>query len=106
MSKPGPWRRRNTPALTNPLAEVYLSGDSLHTAAAFTRGLPMSRPALAALVLVCGVRTASPQVQAVGDISFAVPAGWQYDPPRSGDGPATMDLGSGDSTSVIAVFTP
>src|SRR5256712_7013796 len=65
----------------------------------------MSRFALACLVLVRPVATASAQVQTLADVSFAVPPGWQYARPAN-DGPATVELGSGDSTSVIAVFKP
>src|SRR2546428_10956545 len=65
----------------------------------------MSRFALACLVLVGPVAPAPAQVQPLADVPFAVPPGWQYARPAN-DGPATVELGSGDSTSVIAVFKP
>lgn len=49
---------------------------------------------------------ASPEVHALGDVSFAVPPGWRYEPPPSGDRPATVVLGSGDDAVRVSVFRP
>jgi hypothetical protein len=44
-------------------------------------------------------------VRSVGDMSFAVPPGWSYQPP-TGDRPAKLALGSGDDAVVISLFGP
>src|SRR2546421_5694099 len=45
------------------------------------------------------------QVKSMGEVSFAVPAGWEYEL-RPGDNHATLTLSKGGNIWVMAVFTP
>ena len=65
----------------------------------------MARLALPSLVLACCATAAASQVQNIGDVTFPVPPGWRFEQP-SGDQFVSMVRGSGDTTSVIAVFKP
>jgi len=66
----------------------------------------MPRVALPSLVLVCcATAAAAAQVQSLGEVTFPVPPGWRYEQP-SGEQFVSMVRGSGDTTTVIAVFKP
>ena len=64
----------------------------------------MTRLALAFWMCV-SAPAAWAQVKTMGDVSFAVPAGWEYEQ-RPGDDHATLTLSKSGNIWVMAVFTP
>jgi len=57
------------------------------------------------LIFLSFISPVCAQVRTLGDVSFAVPPGWQYEQP-SNDDRATLSTGTADNISVIAVFKP